>query len=381
MKKIIQLCAIDDAMNRLLKELNKEIIKDEYDLICVCSYGENTDNLRQEGFNIQNININRKIKPIANMKSIYNLYKFFKKEKPDIVHVHTPIASVLGRIAAKLAGVPNIIYTAHGFYFHENMPYIKYKSILTIEKIIAKCCTDYIFTQSEEDNLTAKENNFLNADRIINISNGVDVHGKFNPQNISLKQKQDLYEELNIYQDDFVITFIGRLVKEKGILDLLEAFKTIEDPKMKLLIIGAVNQDSRDLGTSNKIKNYLNDKRIKLLGKRDDVANVLSITDIFCLPSYREGMPRSIIEAMAMECAIISTNIRGPREEVIDGETGFLIPISSNEILSQKILMLAKDKELLNKMKKKSRNRAINLYDEKKVIETQLNLFNHLVSK
>lgn len=380
MNKIIQLCAIDDAMNRLLKELNKEIIKEGYDLIGVCSSGENTEQLRQEGFNIQNININRKIRPIANLKTINNLYKFFKEEKPDIVHVHTPIASVLGRIAAKLAGVPNIIYTAHGFYFHENMSFFKYNTILMIEKIVAKCCTDYIFTQSEEDNLTAKKNNFLKSDRIINISNGVDVSEKFNPSNINTHIKTNLYDELNIKKTDFVITFIGRLVKEKGILDLLEAFKYIDNTNIKLLIVGAVNQDSRDIETIEKIKDYLTDERIKLLGKRDDVEKILSITDIFCLPSYREGMPRSIIEAMSMECAVIATNIRGSREEVINGITGFLVPVNKPESLTQKMLLLKENKELLDEMKKNSRIRAIKFYNEKRVIETQLKIFELLLN-
>lgn len=382
MKKIIELCAIDDAMNRLLKELNKEIIKSGYDLIGVCSYGENTDKLRKEGFNIQNININRKIRPLANLKTIYNLYKLFRKEKPDIVHVHTPIASVLARIAAKLAKVPNIIYTAHGFYFHENMSFLKYNSILNIEKIVARCCTDYIFTQSQEDNLTAKENKFLKTDNIINISNGVDVTDKFNPQNISLEAKEELYTELNINKNDFIITFIGRLVKEKGILELLNAFKMIKKSNIKLLIVGAVNQDSRDLITIEKIKDYImDDERIKLLGKRDDVETILSITDVFCLPSYREGMPRSIIEAMAMECAVIATNIRGSREEVVDGKTGFLVPVDDFKSINNKILLLDENRELLNSMKNSGRIRALDLYNEKKVIKTQLKIFDQLFIK
>src|SRR5699024_7365692 len=112
------------------------------------------------------------------------MYKLFKKEKPDIVHVHTPVASVLGRIAAKLAGVPNIIYTAHGFYFHENMSPEKYKLFYTIEKLCAKWCTDYIFTQSEEDGNLAINKNFLPPGKITIIGNGVDVNEKFNPSNV-----------------------------------------------------------------------------------------------------------------------------------------------------------------------------------------------------
>src|SRR5690625_1295993 len=167
-------------MNGLLRELNTTILEEGYELICVCSDGPRVKGLREEGFDVRTINIDRKISPIENLKSIYKMYKLFRKEKPDIVHVHTPIAAVLGRIAAKMARVPAIIYTAHGFYFHENMSPKKYKFFYTIEKLCAKWCTDYIFTQSEEDGQLAIDNNFLSADNITIISNGVDVNGTFN---------------------------------------------------------------------------------------------------------------------------------------------------------------------------------------------------------
>src|SRR5699024_6749793 len=102
-------------MNGLLKELNTTILEEGYELICVCSEGPRVKGLKEEGFDVRTININRKIAPIKNLKSIYKMYKLFRTEKPDIVHVHTPVAAVLGRIAAKMARVPAIIYTAHGF--------------------------------------------------------------------------------------------------------------------------------------------------------------------------------------------------------------------------------------------------------------------------
>lgn len=379
--KIIQLCAVDSTMNGLLRELNTQIIEEGYNLIGVCSKGENTKKLLKEGFNIKNVQIDRSIKPIENMKSIKNLTELFKEEKPDIVHVHTPIASVLGRIAAKRAKVPIIIYTAHGFYFHENMSKIKYKMFLNIEKHMARNYTDFIFTQSQEDCETALENNFIDEDRILTIGNGVDIWNKFNPEKIDEKEVDNLYKELKISKNEKIVTFIGRLVGEKGILDLLEAFNMIKDSKIKLIVVGSVSKGERDHKTKELLKKYEGNENIIFTGHRRDISNILYITDIFCLPSYREGMPRSIIEAMAMESAVVATNIRGCREEVVPGETGYLVPIKSPVDIKEKILSLTNDEKRLEKMKLSGRERVELLFDENKVIKKQLNVFERLLEE
>ena len=381
--KIIELCAIDATMKSLLGELNVEIKSQGHDLICVCSKGKNTKKLRDDGFNVINLNIDRTINPLFNIVSLYNLFKLFKREKPDIVHVHTPVAAVLGRIAAKKAKVPIVIYTAHGFYFHKGMSHLRYDIILKIEKYLAKHYTDFIFTQSEEDRKTALENNFIDKSKISTIGNGADVWGKFNPVNIEKDKIDKLYKEFNLNKNDKIITFIGRLVEEKGIIDLSEAFNNVnfsDEKKVKLLMVGDIAQNERDKDTKKKIEKYKANQNIIFAGYREDINNILYVTDIFCLPSYREGMPRSIIEAMAMECAVVATNIRGSREEVVDGKTGFLVPVKSINILSDKIKKLIKDDKLLQEMKNAGRKRAEELYNEKEIVKKQLEIFNKLLN-
>ena len=381
--KIIEVCAIDATMKSLLGELNAEIKSQGYELICVCSKGKNTEKLRDDGFNVINLNINRTVNPLFNILSLYNLYKLFKKEKPDIVHVHTPIAAALGRIAAKKAKVPVTIYTAHGFYFYKGMSHLKYNIILNIEKYLAKHYTDFIFTQSEEDRKTALENNFIDKNKILTIGNGADVWGEFNPKNIEEDKSNELYKEFNLNKNDKIVTFIGRVVKEKGIIDLLEAFNNVnvnDGKKIKLILVGDIAQDERDKDTKKKLEKYKANPNIIFTGHREDINNILYITDIFCLPSYREGMPRSIIEAMAMECAVIATNIRGSREEVIDGKTGFLVPVNSINILSDKIKKLIEDDKLLKEMKNTGRRRAEKLFNEKEIVKKQLEIFKKLLN-
>src|SRR5699024_1209420 len=136
--------------------------------------------------------------------------------------------------------------------------------------------------------------------KITLINNGMDVKGKFNPENIKDEKVSKLREELNINEEDKVITFVGRLVKEKGIFELLEAIKRIEKNNCKLLIIGGASATTeRDQVTNEKLEKYHTLENVIFTGHRKDIPELLYLTDVFCLPSYREGMPRSIIEAMA----------------------------------------------------------------------------------
>ena len=383
MPKILELCAVDITAKYLLLPLIDKLEKEGYEVEIACSRGEEAKTLEKKGYVFKFVNIDRKVSFFSNIKSIAEIYKIIRKGKYDIVHVHTPAASVMGRVAAKLAGVPLIIYTAHGFYFHEGMSRAKYNIILKIEKYLAKYFTDFIFSQSEEDRKTALKNHFIDKNKILTISNGVDTQGSFNPINIERDKIDEIYKEFNLERNDKIITFVGRLVKEKGVIDLLEAFNNInfdDETKVKLLMIGDVAQSERDKDTIKELEKYRDNPNIIFTGHRDDINSMLYITDVFCLPSYREGMPRSIIEAMAMECAVVATDIRGSREEVTDGKTGFLVPINSINNLSDKIKKLVEDDKLLQEMKIAGRKRAEKLFDEKEIIEKQLKIFSRLLN-
>lgn len=336
--------------------------------------------LSSEGLIMKSINIDRKISLKSNLKSVIELYKLIKKEKYDIVHVHTPIAAILGRLAAKLAGAPCVIYTAHGFYFHDDMPKIKYKIFYTIEKVFGRHFTDWILLQSKEDYELCINDKFQQENRIIHISNGVDVINKMNPQLISESTISEYKKELGINSDDIVIGFIGRLVKEKGIIELLEATEKIvqKHKNVRLLLIGDVLESERDQETYLLIQKYLQYPYVKHLGFRKDIPELLSIMDIFTLPSYREGLPRSIIEAMALQKPVVATNIRGCREEVIDGVNGYLVDKKNSTSLFDELLKLVNNKDLRDKFGASGREMALKQFNEELVIKKQLDLFGKL---
>ncbi|SUM84442.1 glycosyltransferase family 4 protein [Staphylococcus saprophyticus] len=380
--KIIQIAAIEGTHLKLLKALNEKCVENGLEVHCVCTIDENRGELQKQGVEVHNIKIDRKISPIENIKSVFKLVKLFRKEKPDIVHTHTPVASVLGRIAAKIAKVPNIIYTAHGFYFHDGMTKKQYNIYFYIEKIIGKFCTDYIFTQSEEDYLTAMQNKFLKSNKnsnYLHISNGIDLNNEFNINKFNEKNIDKIRIQHKIKNNDIIVTFIGRLVKEKGIIDFLESYSKLKSKNVKFIVLGGLSESERDKDTINIIEKYKKNTDIIFTGKVSNVNDYLATSDIFCLPSYREGMPRSIIEAMAMKNAVIATNIRGSREEVVENETGFLVPLRASKYISNKIDELVANDEKLSNFKNAGYLRAVEMYNEETVVKKQLNIFEKLV--
>ena len=307
--KVLQLAAIDVTIKFLLLPLIDRLTQDGYGVHIACSPGRYLQELAGRGYTVHPVPIARGISPLFNLKSLWRLYRLMRRERFDIVHVHTPVAAALGRVAAKLARVPIIIYTAHGFYSHELMTPWKRRLIIWVERLLGKCCTDMLFTQSSEDRETAMEERIAIEERAIWIGNGVDtkVFNKIEPD-------PKLRAELELRPDAKVIGFIGRLVREKGVGELLEAMGLVikEIPEAKLLIVGDTLESDRDRRTRERLQQLIRRNRledaIKFTGFREDIPELLSIMDLFVLPSHREGMPRTILEAMAAGKPVVATN-------------------------------------------------------------------------
>src|SRR6056297_1030406 len=190
----------------------------------------------------------------------------------------------------------------------------------------------------------ALANDFIQKDKIININSvGINTTTKFNPALFKDEDNQTLKKELNLNQTDKIITFIGRLVAEKGIIELIDAFSLLKKQRndIKLLMIGETLQSDRDKKTKDIIKQTIKinqlQKDIIFTGYRNDTPKLLSITDVFTLPSHREGMPVSSLEAMSMGVPVVGTNIRGLREEIIEGKTGYIVALKNPEQLANSI--------------------------------------------
>lgn len=380
--KILQVTAVDFTLKKFLLPLIAALKNEGYIVEIACNSGEIGEELKKEGYKIHHIPFSRNINVVSHLMNLFRLVRLIRKEKYQCLHAHTPVAGIIARLAGRIAGVPVILYTAHGFYFHEHMNPITFKIAYSIEKIWCRYFTDYLFFQSKEDYAMAVSKKFNRADQILYIGNGVSPE-LFNP---SLYDRDTLRNIMGLSGDDIVLIFVGRIVREKGITELFQAYKNIKGkhPKVKLLLVGDSVEGDRDSVNINELLNEMpqaTKKDIFVLGLRNDVPQLLSMADIFILPSYREGLPRSIIEAMAMNKPIIATNIRGCREEVYPGVNGYLCKVKDTYDLTHKLLMLLQEPEIINRFGEKSRELFLKEFDERKVLEKQLHVFRKITGE
>lgn len=370
MKKLMEIAAVDITIYKFVLPLMSELRSQGWKISVAAKETEYLEMMQDMGYPVYAIDIPRNLAPFKLAKAFIALVRLFRQERPDYIHVHTPIASILSRIAAKLTGVSKIIYTLHGLY--PSFPFLQ------IEKIICRYCTDYIFTVNEEDKQYLIQHRFQGRDRIKNINSvGVDTE-VFDPERISDQERNTLKEQMRI-QDEAVIGFVGRIVKEKGILELLEAFIRIQKQyPCKLLVIGSAGLGERDEETFEIVKKRIREegleKKVILAGHREDIAHLLSVMDLFVLPSYREGMPVSTLEAMAMELPVVATDIRGCREEITK-DTGILVPVQDVEALQRAILYFLEHPSERKQKGKAGRKRVEELFTVEKAVEKQLEVF------
>lgn len=371
--KVFELSTVDLTLYKFVLPLMKELRDKGFDVICGTRNFGYLDKLREEGFKAYDIALSRSLNPIALLKAFFQLIQILKKEEVDIIHVHTPIASFIGRLAAFFAKVDVKIYTVHGFVLQPKVFYF-------VEKFMARTLTDYMFTVNQEDLDMAVREKFISVDRVLNINSvGIDTE-HFDPNRISEDTKVRLRESLNIRKDVPIIGYVGRVVKSKGVLDLVNAFVEVRKATdCQLLLVGPWDFDERsDNIIIEDIRYIIRENQLEhdvlLPGHREDVAELLSIMDIFVLPSYREGMPVSLLEAMAMEKPVIGTDIRGVREE-ITADSGLIFEVKDVNVLKRHIEFYLNNIDKAAAMGRNARQRVLSEFSIDKVIEKQIKVF------
>ncbi len=370
--KVCQLCAVDFTLSKFLLPLIDGMHEAGWEVTAVCSDGKEIASLRGQGYRIETIPIPRSKNPWLVLRSLIVLTGYFRQHKFDVLHAHTPIAALIGRIAAKFAGIPLVIYTAHGFYFHDDMSRWRRTLFVTLERIGGRF-TDLLFCQSAEDAKVAVSEGIAPASQVMAIGNGVDVT-RFDPAKVGAGEA--MKSALGIPQEAFVVGLIGRMVREKGVAEFLQAVTSLAGryPTLWVLLVGGrlTTDHAQGVETNfSEARRVLGDRMVAT-GFRDDIPQLLAAMDLFCLPSWREGMPRSIIEAMMMAKPVLATDIRGSREEVVAEETGVLVPVRSPELLATAMRRFLEAPAWGRSLGLAGRQRALKLYDEKKVVAMQL---------
>ncbi|MEA3351182.1 MAG: glycosyltransferase family 4 protein [Chloroflexota bacterium] len=336
----------------------------------------------REGYPFYYYPLNRTANPIADLISLVNLTLLFQRLRPDIVHTFSTKPGVWGRIAAKLAGVPVIIGTLPGLgTLYADESFIS-RFIRTIYQPLQKlACTHSNLTifQNPEDAGHFISSGIVaeNKARVI-LSSGVETD-IYDPEKISLSQKERVRTELGISSDILVVTMISRLLRSKGVIELAEAAYSVKQKysDVEFLLIGSEDPDSIERLTSDELLNLGNN--IIYSDARSDISAVLAATDIFVFPSYyREGVPRVLLEAASMGLPLITTDNPGCKE-VLDGN-GLLIPARDSAALVEAVLKLLADPVLRDQFGRKSRELAISKFDLLLIAEQTQSVYLDLLS-
>ena len=344
MKKILYITTVSTTINAFLIPHIQMLINQGYIVDVACSIDKPLDEiLINNGVKFYEIPFRRNPIHIANLKAFKELIKIQKDNNYDIVHVHTPVASVYARLLKIKFKNLKTIYTVHGFHFYKGAPILNWSIYYPVEKIMAKF-TDTIITINNEDYKIAKKFNIKNTYKVNGV--GVDLD-KYNLDNFNRKI---IRQSLNLKDDDFVILMIAEVNKNKNhkqMIDAIEILKNKGIDNIKVLCAG-------DGVIFNEVKKYIKDKNLQeniyMLGFRTDINSLISACDIGILMSYREGLPRNIMELMACKKPVIGTDIRGIKDLINDGVNGYLVRLKDSEGTARSIEKIYGDKKLLSDM-------------------------------
>lgn len=322
----------------------------------------NADDLSE--FNFMDVNIPRAISPLKDLAALLKLIRIFKTEKFDIVHSTTPKAGLLCAIAAKIAGVKTRLHTFTGQPW-ATMTGLKRTILLSCDKLIAylnTCC----YTDSLSQKRFLLENGVGKNSKLIVLGQGslagVDLN-RFNPSRFSVNNKVELRKELTIPNESLVILFVGRVTLEKGVKELLAAFEYLLslDIDAHVLFVGPFEPDGQ--ACLDRISNLKVKEKIRIVGYSSEPEKYMAMSDVLCLPSYREGFGTVVIEAAAMALPTVGSDIYGLSDAVVNGETGILVRAKNSQLLGVGLSQILCDVELRTEMATKARKRALDYFD------------------
>jgi glycosyltransferase involved in cell wall biosynthesis len=321
-----------------------------------------------------------RLTPTADLRLIASLVRMFKRERFTIVHTHTAKADLFAAIAARLAGVPFVVTTLHGFYFHDLTPEPRRTLFAQLARLGMMAC-DVVLSQNLEDIETAMRERICPPSKIEFLGNGIDIQ-RFTPDAIDQKRVAALRAELGLESCVPVVGYVGRLVAEKGLLELFDAMRAVRErhPDARLLLVGMIDDAKHDaIRPATAVRYGIADATI-FAGHRRDMPEFYSLMDLLVLPSHREGLPRSPMEAAAMEVPVIATDIRGCRSTVIDGRTGTLVPVRDARALAEAIAALLDNPMRRHMMGRAGRELATSQFDQRTVFRKVIATYDRLLA-
>ena len=366
MKKIIRTATIALSLDVLLKG-QLAFLSDKFTVIAVSGNDKHLNTVQdREGVKTINVAFQRKISPLKDIVSLLNLYRVLRKEKPLIVHSITPKAGLITMVAGYFARVPIRMHTFTGLIFPTKKGVVK-QLLIFMDKILCLFATNIypegqgVKNDLQQYKITKKELNILANGNV----NGIDTN-YFNPTLFSEDEKNTLRKSLNINPTDFVFIFVGRLVEDKGINELITAFSLLSAniSNVKLLLVGPLEQDINPIKQSTLLT-IKNNASICKVGYQEDVRPFFSVANCLVFPSYREGFPNVVLQAGAMNLPSIVTNINGCNEIIENLQNGIIIPVKNEIAIFDAMQLVLNDKQLYNSLKRQARFNITIRYEQK----------------
>jgi glycosyltransferase involved in cell wall biosynthesis len=341
-------------------------VADEFELMAAGSNPVLAKAFDEAGFPYHHYLLNRGMNPFADLRSLIHLRRLLRELEPDIVHTFATKPSVWGRLAAFSVGVPIVIGTLPGLgslYATHTPKALFARSIAAWLQSLASSCSDVTIMQNRRDAVEVAERGIVPPDRIeIIASSGIRTEA-FSPQAVPAGARERIRSELGAADGTVVVTMVSRVIRSKGVLEFAEAAR-LKDAHSKSLfvLVGGTDPDSFDRLSAGELDTLSGS--LKWLGRRDDVPEILAGSDVFVFPSfYREGVPRVLLEAASMGLPLVSTQVPGCTDVVIDGMNGYLVPPNNPRALSEAVTRLAADRPLREKFGRASRELAVERFD------------------
>ena len=372
------------SLKYLLKGQMSFISKNGFNVIMISSDGlELKEVIESEKCRHVIVPLTRQITILKDLYASYKLYKILRKEKPDIVHTHTPKAGVIGMLASYFARVPIRLHTVAGLPLMEKKGF-KRIVLNLVEKLTYKC-SNKVYPNSQGLKKIILNHRFTSKDKLRVIgngsSNGIDT-SYFNPELFSIKENYILKSKLGIKKNDFVFIFVGRLVSDKGINELVEAFNNLSllEAGVKLLLVGPYEDELDPLQKHTKLI-INNNNRIISVGYQKDVRPYFAISSSLIFPSYREGFPNVVLQGGLVGLPSIVSNIKGCNEIIQNNINGTVIKVKSVSAIYDAMLEMYTNNSLFEDIKEQTRNIIKLRYERNFFWGLLLNEYNYLINK
>ncbi|MEI6401053.1 MAG: glycosyltransferase family 4 protein [Actinomycetota bacterium] len=370
--RLVHLCTTDISLDWLLGPQLRAFAAAGFEVIGMSAAGPHVANLDAMGVrHVAVPSFTRSSDPLQDLKAFAQLVSLLRTVKPDILHTHNPKPGVLGRIAGRLTRVPLVVNTQHGLYAQPSDRWQRRLPVYAAERAAA-AFGHLELVQNPEDVDTLVHRLHIPARRVRLLGNGIDL-SRFDPSASGNHARAERRLSWGVDNDDVVVGVVGRLVREKGIVELLEAAHRLRTShsRVRFVIVGPTDEGKADAVDAASIERAVADG-VVFTGARTDMPECYSAFDVFVTASWREGFPRSAMEAAAMGLPTVATDIRGNRQVIDDGVTGVLIPVRDASALAAAVADLADDAERRRAMGTAARARALEHFDQQRVIDISL---------